>query len=125
MSKGVPLTSCFAQGRVFLTLLLALLFAGFLHGGVGQHLLHQPAVCPGEPLGGRAARDPGCDEPDPDSHAHLRETPEEGEMSPDPSHSPCGRALWAKGSQVRVFLFLSLQQIAPTLEFTLAHVPSD
>lgn len=44
---------------------------GVLRGGVGQHLLHQPDVRPGGPLGGRAARDPGCHEPHPDSRAHL------------------------------------------------------
>ena len=47
------------------------LLTGVLHGGVGQHLLHQPDVRPGEPLGRRAACDPGCHEPHPGSRAHL------------------------------------------------------
>lgn len=71
-------------------LALAPLPAGFLCSGVGQHLLYQPDVCPGEPLGGCAARDPGRAEPDADSHAHLRETSEEGEMSGDARQVPSG-----------------------------------
>lgn len=85
-------------------LALAPLPAGFLCGGVGQHLLHQPDVCPGEPLGGRAARDPGRAEPDADSHAHLRETPEEGEMSRGPSHIPSGGLCWREDPQSEFFL---------------------
>lgn len=84
-------------------MVLPWLLAGFLRGSVGQHLLHQPDVCPGEPLGGCAARDPGGSEPDLDSHAHLRKTPEKGEMSGDPSHTPTRGAVWAGRSQIRFF----------------------
>lgn len=94
------------------------LLAGVLRGGVGQHLLHQPDVCPGEALGGCAARDPGCCEPDPDSCAHLRETPEKGETSPylgDPSQAPSRKTGWAGESHVRFFFHL-LQRVSPTMK---------
>lgn len=45
--------------------------AGVLCGDVGQHLLHQPDVRPGRPVGRRAACHPGCCQPDPDSCAGV------------------------------------------------------
>ena len=100
---------------MLLTVPFLWLLAGVLCGGVGQHLLHQPDVRPGEPLGGCAARDPGCHEPDPDSCAHFRETPEEGKTSGDSSHAPSRKAVWTGESQVRFFFYL-LQRISPTMK---------
>lgn len=92
-------------------MLLPRLLTGFLRGGVGQHLLYQPDIRPGEPLGGRVARDPGRGEPDPDSYAHLRKTSEEGETSGDPSHVPSRRAVWAGGFLIRYFSFPSFSEL--------------
>lgn len=72
VARGWPWEwSCSTQGQVSLTMPSLWLLTGVLRGGVGQHLLHQPDVRPGKPLGRRAARDPGCHEPHPDSRGHL------------------------------------------------------
>lgn len=92
--------SCCAQGQVSLTMPFLWLLTGVLRGGVGQHLLHQPDACPGEPLGRRAARDWL-----PRSLTLTlvlifeRHLPEEGVSPPwDPSHAPSQRGCTSRGT---------------------------
>lgn len=84
------------------------ILAGFLCGGMGQHLLYQPDVCPWQPLGRCASRDPGRHEPDPDPHVCLRETPEKGELA-TPVMVPAGGRQGPKNLMSEPSLFFCLR----------------